>query len=290
MNRKRDQYRSEIELYQNKHKEAEEKKILVIRRQDDWHTQKKEIKEQFRLREHQMKKKYEEESKQIDRDMECITHEKDSELILLKKRIKGLEADNNKLEKNIARLNEEKQVAYDLEKGEVSKTEMIQRLKDKLTVVNQNTLTRENEITQMSFGVDDLSRAQHESQSLSNEIGQLDTDKTRLHKKYEEQKIYHCELESRLSGLKSEISDKMKENTVEMNRQIRELQEEINRQSEIDNGLKLELGKMCKQVEDEERKTREYMGGRMDEWERKLSDKGIEILEIKKRIHSLAMR
>jgi predicted RNase H-like nuclease (RuvC/YqgF family) len=74
-----------------------------------------------------------------------------------------------------------------------------------------------------------------------------------------------------------------------MNRQIRELQEEINRQSEIDNGLKLELGKMCRQVEDEERKTREYMGGRMDEWERKLSDKGIEILEIKKRIHSLAM-
>ena len=73
-----------------------------------------------------------------------------------------------------------------------------------------------------------------------------------------------------------------------MNSQVKKLQDEIMKNNSIDNDLKIELGKICMKIDEEEKSTRDYMSQRMEDWDSKLQQKSLEILDMKKKIHALA--
>lgn len=284
---KRDEYKNQIKEYQDKHQEAREKKELVLRRQDDWERQKREVKEQFQQRQVGLRKKFEEENSLMLRDQEHLNSEKNEELNLLKKRIKGMEADNTRIEKELMRLVEEEK----FRKQDLSvkrKDEKIQELKDKLEVANQNINSRQNEIGHLVIGRDDYDRVKQELNNLSNELNRLESEKSALTKRFDTGNNRKGQLENEIRSMKEEISMESKRRISDMTSQNKKIQDEITKNNEIDSNLKIELGKLCQTIDAEEKTTREYMSQRMDDWDSKLQEKTMEILDIKKKIHALA--
>ena len=290
LNGKRDAYKKDIEDYQNRYKEAEEKKSQVLRRQDEWQKQKKELREQFQQRQVQMRKNYEKENKRIEREVDTVMKEKEDELKLLRRRKKALEADNFNQEKNVQRLKNERKVVADLEKGESSKEEMICNLRDKLRVLNENVKLRESEVAQCCYGKEDLERIRNEKIKLSDEVYRLKSEKSSLDKALEETKFKKNNIDTDLNATKAKFTENMKVKVTAVNRQTKDLQDEIDRVREEDTHIKLELANLFRQGEVEEQRVRATLESRREEWERLISDKSVHILELRKRIHGLATK
>ena len=209
-------------------------------------------------------------------DLEKMNSSKNEELNLLKKRIKSQEADNSRIEKELMRLVEEERFRKQDLSG-TKKDEKIQQLKDRLAVMNQNIDFRQNDIGKSTITRDDYDRVRNELTSSSNELSRLESEKEAFTKRLTNANSRKDELDNEITKMKQEISSDTKRRVADMNSQGKKLQVELSKHNEIDSDLKIELGKLCKTIDEDEQKTREYMSQRMDDWDGKLQQKSMEI-------------
>ena len=131
--------------------------------------------------------------------------EKNEELNLLKKRIKGLEADNKRIKKELLRLEEEEKFRkQDLTVKK--KDEKIQELKDRLEVANQNIDFKQKDIGVHSITRDDYDRVKNELNGLGNELSRLESEKDVFTKRFSVASVRKDELENEIRDMKGEIS------------------------------------------------------------------------------------
>ena len=131
--------------------------------------------------------------------------EKNEELNLLKKRIKGLEADNKRIKKQLLRLEEEEKFRkQDLTVKK--KDEKIQDLKDRLEVANQNIDFKQKDIGVHSITRDDYDRVKNELNGLGNELSRLESEKDVFTKRFSVASVRKDELENEIRDMKGEIS------------------------------------------------------------------------------------
>ena len=123
--------------------------------------------------------------------------EKNEELNLLKKRIKGLEADNSRIDKELKRLVDEekfRQQSLTVKR----KDDKIQELKDRIEITNQNIDGRQKDIGVQSITRDDYDRVKNELNSLSNELSRLESEKELFTKRFSTANNRKDELENEM--------------------------------------------------------------------------------------------